>query len=448
MATGTAWGVFGLAPALKISVGTLAGIGVLVASLAGNGWLLLRTQKTDTASVSLREPAVAKAEPAVTRVVATDLAGDDLAAVRDRLRAGGLTEAAVRSTLEALLRRRYRDKLSERHADRYLNAWWKLPELRQGVNGRPVPPDDAVLLRDMVTEPLKNLLGVDPLEEDETAARYGYLPAELRRPMMELNEELRLATSLRGQAQADGTADELEQQRKRIEQARDQLVAGLPDAQRREFELRHAAFATSVMKRMELIDGTEAEYRTVFAVIDQHAKELAQLPARDALAARQNLERGAAQQLVATLGFERAVDYIWSGVWEFSSYARVAREAGLPVSAPGKVFQLAAETATRAGDIHYDPALDVAQKHAALAALQQTVRPAFDTLFPPALQQRLPPEALAWVNGLGEGKYRSITTTIQGNPGSILTMGGAAVGPTPEAKYRRVQLLPQRHAGP
>lgn len=441
--TGTvAW----LVNAVRVSGSKVVAGAVLGISLAGNVWLAAHVRSDKTPSEVPRVTTRDEAPPAVAFAV---LRQGDLAVVRDQLRRAGMSEASLRATLEGLLRRAYRAKLSELHAERYRHHWWRRPELALGLVGRPIPADDPHLLRTMVREPLRDLVGPDPLAAAEVAARYHYLPVELHGPMAALDDEREQANARRRTAPFDGSTPEVDRQLASIQARRDALTAALPAEQRHEFELRNATHAVPLMRRMELISGTETEYRTIFPIVEAYGKSVALLPVGEAtFTARQALDQATGQEIVGALGFDRAVGYIWSGVWEYASYARVVREAGLPASTVGRIFQLAAETAHEASVVHYAADLSVEQKRAALVALQRRVEPVLEELLPASLQQRLPADALSWYTGLGEGSYRFIVTTLQGNSGSILSLGGGRIGsgPVPPPARRRSQLLPIRPA--
>jgi hypothetical protein len=151
---------------------------------------------------------------------------------------------------------------------------------------------------------------------------------------------------------------------------------------------------------------------------------------------------------VAALGYDRALDYVWSGAYEFPVYVRVVRQANLPISSATRIIHLAAETAERASMIHHDGALTLEQKRAAMSQLQEKVQIDFDVLLPKDVQEKLPPQSLTWISGLSEGRYRFVVTTLGANAGSILNTGTSVDTPVAGGgPWRSNQVLPKRPAG-
>lgn len=421
-------------------------VAVLCASVAGNAYLLtnpaLRNAATlaNTAAASLPNTSAA----AMPLLLVKDA---NLSVLRDQLRASGVDEAAIRAMLEGVLRRRYREKLSEDRAERTRRGWWRDPRVNMTGPETPVQfGDDRRLLREMVTRPLEQLLGPDPLALAEADVRYAFLPAELRQAFGKLDRDTPPNFVPSGQLEADGEIEtELAGQRRAVEEKRKELVDALTPAQRTDWEMRMSPFAANLGRQLERIDATETEYRAVFPIAENLAKARNAKPSdeTDPMAARDMAEQQAMQQLVTTLGYERALDYIWGGALEYAHYARVAREANLPASTAGRVMQLAAETANQAAAVHSDAKLGVEQKRAALVALQQSVRPALDALLPPEVQQRLAPNAQTWFTGLGVGTYKPIRGSLPGATGIMVTFPKSVESPPP-VSLTRLQLLPQR----
>ncbi len=444
------WTALKVIASAKLGMGTGVAVGVLAASVAGNLWLWSRSSAAQTAPVSawvVAPPAVAALAPSIAL---TDLAHSDLTLTRDQLRAAGASEAAIRSVLEGVLRRRYREKLVALRAARLETAWWQERDFTRIIRGpvRPTAADDPKLLREMVHDPLERLLGADPTEIAEVNARYGFLPENLRRELARLEKELALAVAQDVTARYGGRQTAVERERASFEAQRQQLITGLVPELRSEYELRHGPLTPALTQRMGLIDGTEAEYRAVFGIADARVKEKPPMPPKETLAlVRTRLDQPTADRLVAALGYDRALDYIWSGAHEFQAYARVVREAGLPIGHASRVIQIAAETANEASVIHYNAALTVEQKRAAIVALQQKAQAGLDVLLPAALQHQLAPQSLAWLTELKEGRYKFIATTLGGNSGSMLVVMGPGIEKPVSGPWRQSQVLPRRPGG-
>ncbi len=433
----------------KLGVGTTVAIATLCASIAGNVWLSSKARQhghieTRSASVVAGSPLAAIPAP----VTFADLAATDLYATRDKMRAAGASEATIRGVLEGVLRRRYREKLSTLRAERLATGWWRERDFTRIISGpvRTTPAEDPRLFREMVRDPLEQLLGPDPADVAEENAKYGFLPESARRDFAQLEADFAFLQSQDVVARYAGRQTAYEQERTGLEAKRQQLIAGLSAEQRNEYDLRYGPVASVVAQRMALIDGTEAEYRAVYQLVDARVKEKSPTTTRDAQSfARSNLDQAAADQLVGALGFERARDYIWSGASDFPAYARVTRGANLPLSAATRAFQLAAETIETASRIHFDPALTLDQKRAAMDALHDQAQREFDRVLPREVQQELVPQSLAWLTELKAGRYKPIPTSLGGSAGIII--GGWSIDKPVSGPWHAIQVLPRRPAG-
>ncbi|MEO5961088.1 MAG: hypothetical protein ABIR80_18425, partial [Opitutaceae bacterium] len=444
------WGISTLMSTTKLGAWGVAAA-MLCASLVGNAYLLTTPVPPRNVELPSRVTAESKAEPAPlaaeTPLTVTVAKSENLVALRDRLRAAGADEASIRVLLEGILRQRYRERLSVERLARTQRGWWRDPARSLSSPEYPMQiMDDRRLLREIVTLPLEELLGPDPLAVAEADARYAFLPPELRQAFGRLDRAAPASFLPTGQLEVDAAIEaEQTNQRRTIEEQRKALVDSLTPAQRLDWEMRNSPLATNLGRQLGAIEATEAEYRAVFPLADNYLKARnAKVPeGGDAMGARVDADQEMKQQLVAALGYDRALDFIWSGAMEYAPYARAARDANLPAATASQVMQLAAETAKQATVIHGDATLSVEQKRAALAALQQSVRPALDALVPPAVQQRLIPTAQNWFTGLSTGTYKPIVSGLPGVSGLMITMAQSVENPAP-AYVATLQTLPPR----
>jgi hypothetical protein len=425
----------------KLGIGTTATIGVLCASVAANVWFLSKAERSQDVRGTL--PIIDRSN-ARSPVTFGDLRATDLSATRDKLRMAGTSETTIRGVLEGVLRRRYREKLSQLRAQRLATGWWRERDFTRIISGpvRTTPADDPRLFREMVHDPLERLLGQDPAELAEEKARYGFLPGGMRHELAVLEADLTLVSSQEVVARYGGRQTAFEQERAALEAKRQQILGSFTPEQRTEYDLRYGPIAFVVAQRMALIDGTEAEYRAVHQFVDSRVKEKSPSTIRDAQRrAQSNLDQSAADELVGLLGFERARDYIWAGANDFPAYARVAREANLAISAATRAFQLAAETIETASRIHFDKTLSLDQKRAAMDALQRQAQGELDRVLPRAAQQKLVPQSLAWLTELKEGRYKPIHATFGGAAGVLI--GGWSIDKPAVGQWRPIQVVPR-----
>lgn len=427
--------LLGFMSTAKITSGLWGTAALLILSLATNVWLgTLPSRAMSSPAAPL--PFVGRAEPAGTLGIPLTALTEDPAQMRDRLRAAGANPTLTRAMVEGLLRRQYREKLSAVRADRARNGWWR--ESWAGAMDRPpAMQDDPALLQAMVFDRLEQLFGPDPVEMALYDARFEYLSPENRRAAIALQREADRVAA-RGKGGENGTV-EVTAARAREEQLAT-FVASLSPEERAEYELRRASGRTA--SRMGQIDATEAEFRAIVGIVNVPADKGGDWEP----VAHTTRDDRMMQEMVKAIGFERAADYIWSGTPEYTIYARVAQAENLPAGTAGQVMQLAAETAERAIAISRDASLELAQKRAAMLALQQSVRPQFDALVPSAAQARLSTQALQWIAALPEGRFRLITTPLNINEGESRMLGTLSVEhpwPAQSSLPPRPRRLPQ-----
>lgn len=401
-------------------LGWTVGAALLAVSLAGNAYFL--TREADVASApgapNTKPMPLATRSAGAAAAPAPPLANVDVAALRDQLRASGADEELVRTIVHGILRRRGRQEVSKQIFERAERGWWRDQHLTRGMTDLGTAEDPAIY-QSIVTAPLEGLLGADPLDIAVSDARYAFLPGALGEEFGKLDRaQLSVLTAARtGNPTNDpAKAAEVQQQLRALEEKRQALRQTFTPEQRANWDMRLSPVASSLGRRTDLANGTEAEYVALFPIADGYAKASAEkLPdGTDVAAARNELQRSTMKQLVTTFGYERALDYIWSGTQEYTVVARASRDLNLPNSTAARVTQLAAETGVEAAKIEANPAATSEEKRAALAALQQRTQPALDALLSPDAQQQLGAAATTWFTALGRGSFKPIAPTLPG----------------------------------
>jgi biotin carboxyl carrier protein len=417
---------------------------LLCFSLGMNVWLLwsrgshrsaAAIRSSSPAQEKLPAPAAARPTPAQS-VAAIESA--DAATLAEVLRAAGADESALRAMFEGVLRRRYQERLAAVRMARTRHAWWRA--------GRTVQDGDAALYTEMVTDPVAHGLGRDPLEVVMAESRYSFLSPDKRRLLAQIDldytELLARMPQVSVGAQTSGEAREA---RLLAEERRKDIVAALTVEERAEYDLRFSGTAGIVGNRAKTMIASEAEYRAFKPVMDDFNEKANALPrgADFPAAAYEELQRAAGRQLVTALGYDRALDYLWSGYnTNYVPLRRAADGGQISAATPGKVMALTVETGQRAAEVHEDGTLTLDQKRAAFVALQQNARVQLDALLPAEVQRGLPPNALQWLNELGAGKY------LVAQP-SLLSSGGYIMGnlTSPPLKRRDTLTVPVRPPG-
>lgn len=369
-------------------------------------------------------------------VPAALFAGGDPAALRDTLRAAGAEETVIRAVLEGVLRRRQREQLAALRMERARSGWWRGAA---GVSDG----DEARRLRQTVLEPLRALLGRDPRDLRDAENRYPFLAADKRRRLAEIDLDYLELEAAGAGSSLERLKSEREQEALLARELLRDVLAALTPEERAEYDLRFAGTAVTVSRRLATYGGSEAEYRVLKPLLDDLERATRDLPRGEAFGATYAaLQQQAMDRMVAALGYERALNYIWGGPGLFPSIGRALQGMNLPVSRAAELLELAAETAERAAAIHRDPALEVARKRAELQALQESVRPQFAALVPAGLQSRLPEPAVAWFTLLGEGSYKGFHPTLLSS--GLGEIAPVSVASRPPAAPAWPQPLPRR----
>lgn len=416
---------------------------LLATSLTANAWLLVRdfaevppaSAAPPPAQPIKRTEAPARESSAATLLARVDFT--DPIALRDALRTTRFDDSSIRAVLEGMLHRRHREQRVAARIDNYRSGWWRPP----GPSGTAAGASQRL----SVDEPLRELLGADPLDVADAELRYDFLPAEKKRKLALIDVdygELLARTPLFARGLGVTKAEQDEQRLLAQERQRD-VLAALSPQERTEFELRFGGTAASNSKRFAEMGATEIEFRTIKPIVDALNSEFQTLPStRDLPAARVELEQRAIDRLVATVGYDRTVEFLWSLPGPYQDVARVLREAALPRANASRLYQLVADTGESAETIHYDGSLNAAQKRAALGQLQASVRPQLDALVPPPVQEKLPADAITWFRGLGEGRYTRMYPMVTSGGRGISSQ--IAVTSPPVRDERQRAALPRR----
>lgn len=417
-------------------------------SLVGNVWLMVRSRTAseraaqDTGAMAERAARAADVAAAEKRRVAAEavlhaFVGIDQmepAALVKNLRALGAEEETIRAVLDGVLRRKFRAAMSAWRIERFRAAWWK-----GAASGTGMPT-----LRAMVTEPMATLLGTDPRDVDDAAVRYDFLSPEKRRllALIDIDYGQLMKPGAGGAFSRAATKAEANEEQLLVQERRKDVMAALTPEERAEYELRFTGTADRNASRLANFGASEAEYRTLKPIFD--AGETA-----FRAAAQSNnwgpevtaVEQRTVDQVVAALGYDRALQYFWGASGAYSDVASVLRENNQPEANGIGIFQLAAETGERALAIHYDASLTADQKKDALLALQAAVRPQLDALVPPAAQAKLPDAAIDWFRIMGEGRYEQVRPMLMGS-GSIGIAPVSVAAPATGAPRREPVVRP------
>jgi hypothetical protein len=368
-------------------------------------------------------PASTEMTPEMARRVATliealvKIDSRDPAEARDQLRAAGADEATVYAVVDGMLRIRYYREKRQAEMENIRNGWWLGDP---GGYGQSNSPPWAT----MVLDPELQLLGYDPHDIKDLAARFDFLRPEKAQTLAKMMvdyfvmsrrfiQENRLANNRAANESSDALVE--------AERQKD-LQTLLTPEERAEYDLRFSDTAEQNATRFSKMRATEQEYRTISTLIDRLRSEAQAMPrVQNSPTTAQAQAQHGFDELVAAIGYDRAVDFAWTGsdiMIRDAAGTGYARFPAVPNSA--KVLQLAAETGAEAAAIHSDATRSPDEKRAALLALQQSVQPKLEQILPPEARAEMDPKALGWFDGLAKGEYMVITPSLLGRGVSLV----------------------------
>jgi hypothetical protein len=430
---------------------------LLAVSLTANVWLALKASpalRRDSGRASARL-AAGTARSAKSAAATTAQPGNaviqaslnlfveaqhatDLAAFRDKLLAAGVDAQSIRDMIEGALRAHYFETIKIWRRDHNRNQWW-LP--RGALNTDGIPSSQA-----LVVSPLYALCGPSALDIADAEVRYAFLPADKRRTLAlidldygELQERIH-PTSLNYNPTKELLQADIDRLQYLKNERQKDLLDALTDEERAEYNLRFSPTIATVTSRFSAMNATEQEFRAIAPVLASLSPIQSLSPATTTMVtaasvtSRSALEQTALDQLVAAVGYDRAVDYAWSGSSPlYTETTNLLRTVDLPPTQAPRLLQLESETGVRAAAIHSDTTLTPDQKKAALSALQETAQTELDAVIPAKARANLPPQSFSWLTGLSAGRYQILQATVS-NISFAPTVVSIASPPPPSSR--------------
>jgi hypothetical protein len=403
---------------------------LLLLSVSANAWLWFQQAPTISATATTRTAGSPASEalsgrPSSTARAATEglsasfknLQDADPAALCAALRASGVPPAMVRSIVSARIRLQHQAELAALEAPGDKDIWWRTtfnsPSARE-LN------DKRERLNERIRAEVNAALGEPPPNPAVGDARYNYLAADKAAALLQIEKDyndLRRKVSPSGGPITPEEGKLLEQEKRR------DLAALLTPDELAEYDVRFAPNAMQLKMRLGAIDGTEAEYRWLYAQ-QQRLPAAMGGPMATPMTPATLRERDAAYAQFQTdvlqqFGAERGAEYIWQNDQDYLRLRSAARDNTIAADVPAKVMSLRDETGRRAYAIAQDTSLNQQQKQVALADLAATARVQLNALVPP--QAGTGVSSPQWLQGLEAGRATrwesltgsSMSTTIR-----------------------------------
>ncbi|MDF3056158.1 MAG: hypothetical protein K0R17_373 [Rariglobus sp.] len=331
------------------------------------------------ASASGKSDAVARAD------FIAALKADNVEALRDVLREAGLPDATVRMIVSSAIWSRYRDRMKSLQPKPDPNQpWWKNQNNNwYGNSTREQRAEMRRLQREAKDESVR-LLGPD---KDSNAwgwqdPRISFLPEAKREDLQEIEQDYQdLLNEVQQEMQGFNLPSDAEKIRFLQEEKKRDLAAILTPQEMADYELRMSPTAQQLSWKMNRFDGSEDEYRKIFALqqafdstqqLDAWGNPIGQSP--DDWKKRQDAEKQLGAQIKEALGAERYAEYLRSQNHEYQQLATAAKRLSLPPETATQVYNLRNEVAAESQRIADNTSLGNDQKKQALADLAKKIR--------------------------------------------------------------------------
>ena len=358
---------------------------LLAASLAANGALiaaLARRSEPSFPSVTATRPAAAstagaKTKPAVSAEIApaalplwSALQTENLDEFGRRLRGAGFPPKTVRMLIAQKLQDRW-----EADSEAILGRREDVPYWKPGWIST-FTPEQRARLDEMSVErralEFKYVSGPDALAEDEDAQalarrRFGNLSLDKLQQVTALQHDFEdLQMKLSRTAMTDPKAREtaMASHQALEKEQTDQLAKILTPAELEQYELRTKS--GYLAQQLMAFKPSEDEFKAIYALEKSQQHE-----PTDPNATPAQRQEEYEQRLAATLGAERALDYLELRKAGSDRLPLLISRLNLPLSTLGSINRVKSDISQRAQAITNDPSLTPSQRQAQLAGLAQ-----------------------------------------------------------------------------
>lgn len=370
---------------------------LLAASLVANAaFVTVTLRRTDSvsgsssssqSSATLAKPSSSstqsKAEAPADIVSA--LKANDPEALRDLLRAAGVPDETVRNLVSSAIWSRFSERMKALQPKPDPNKpWWKNDQNNWFGNLTREQRAEQRRLQREATDETTRILGPnkDNYGWGWQDSRLSFLSEDKRQDFQEIEQDYQdLTMEIQQEMNGFTLPSDTEKLRFLEEEKKRDLAAILTPAELEDYELRMSKTAQQLRWKMTRFDGTEEEYRKVFALqkafdasqqTDAWGNPINQSP--DAWKQRQEAEKLLNTQIKETLGGDRYAEYARSQNNEYQQLQSATKRLALPPETAANVFNLRNDVATQSKLIADNENLAPDQKKQALADLAKKTR--------------------------------------------------------------------------
>jgi len=360
---------------------------VLFAALAA-GFISLVKSPAGVADTRAGNTDSGEVSPEVARATEALLKTDDMAALRDKLRALGLPEAVVKEIVKARIASRYTASLRDignaaLEAARQRPYWQSDRNYVGGWTG--YTDEQNQKMRDIMGKKeseMTRLFGADKI--NDLALYYPYLSPEKAARLRELENDYDVlrAQTIREKAGFLMPGDAEKIRLLDVEKKRDTLALLTPE-QKEARDFRESWTAQDLQRTFAGFDGgTEEEYKAIFALRypleekyppewESYAAAMGSDSPEEYYKASEADARKVDEQIKALLGPERYADYLRAQNTDYTTLLAAAERFNLSAETVAQTYQARTDAAREAERISGDDSLSAAEKNAAFAALSE-----------------------------------------------------------------------------
>jgi hypothetical protein len=316
------------------------------------------------------------------------LNANDPEALRDLLRAAGVSEETVRTFVGISIWKRYEARFKALQPKPDPNKpWWKDDPRQNGWYGNltRAQREEMRRLQHEQRDEAERILGPDKNDSNWgwQDPRMAFLSADKRKQIQEIQQDYQ---ELMSEVQQDMQGFQLPSDREKLrflkeEQKRD-IEAVMTPEERQAYELRMSSTAQNLRWQMTRFDATEEEYLKVFPLQKAFDEKYStndpygSYVERDQnfWKERQAAEKQLKEQMKAVMGEQRYADYLRSQESDYQQLQAAARRLELPAATADRVYSMRDDVTASARQIAANENLGPDQKKQALAALAASTR--------------------------------------------------------------------------